>query len=58
MIYTGEKPYACIYPGYFKRFSQSSNLNAYEKTHELNKDNSINQGFNNNFGYYQMYQSQ
>ena len=57
-IHTGEKPYACTYPGCFKRFSQSSNLNAHEKTHELNKDNSINQGFNNNFGDYQMYQSQ
>ena len=39
-IHTGEKPYACTYPGCFKRFSQSSNLNAHEKSHELNKDNS------------------
>ena len=38
-IHTGEKPYACTYPGCFKRFSQSSNLNAHEKSHELNKDN-------------------
>ena len=39
-IHTGEKPYACTYPGCFKRFSQSSNLNAHEKTHELgNKEN-------------------
>lgn len=32
-IHTGEKPYACIFPGCFKRFSQSSNLTAHEKTH-------------------------
>ena len=40
-IHTGEKPYACTYPGCFKRFSQSSNLNAHEKTHEImgNKEN-------------------
>ena len=40
-IHTGEKPYACTYPGCFKRFSQSSNLNAHEKTHEMmgNKEN-------------------
>ena len=57
-IHTGEKPYACTYPGCFKRFSQSSNLNAHEKTHELNKDNFNNQGINNNFGDYQMYQNQ
>lgn len=36
-IHSGEKPYACIYPGCFKRFSQSSNLSAHEKTHELLK---------------------
>ena len=42
-IHTGEKPYACTYPGCFKRFSQSSNLNAHEKTHELgNKENNFN----------------
>ena len=57
-IHTGEKPYACTYPGCFKRFSQSSNLNAHEKTHELNKDNYSNQGINNTFGDYQMYQNQ
>ena len=34
-IHSGEKPYACIYPGCFKRFSQSSNLSAHEKTHQL-----------------------
>ena len=45
-IHTGEKPYACTYPGCFKRFSQSSNLNAHEKTHEINKDN-FNYGYNN-----------
>ena len=34
-IHTGEKPYVCSYPGCFKRFSQSSNLSAHEKTHTL-----------------------
>lgn len=34
-IHTGEKPYACIFPGCFKRFSQSSNLTAHEKTHSI-----------------------
>lgn len=34
-IHTGEKPYACTYPGCFKRFSQSSNLTAHERTHSL-----------------------
>ena len=34
-IHTGEKPYACTAPGCFKRFSQSSNLTAHEKTHTL-----------------------
>lgn len=38
-IHTGEKPYACMYPGCFKRFSQSSNLSAHEKTHEMAKGN-------------------
>lgn len=32
-IHTGEKPYACITPGCFKRFSQSSNLAAHERSH-------------------------
>ena len=36
-IHSGEKPYACVYPGCFKRFSESSNLSAHEKTHELMK---------------------
>ena len=36
-IHSGEKPYACIFPGCFKRFSQSSNLSAHEKTHEIQK---------------------
>ena len=36
-IHSGEKPYACVFPGCFKRFSQSSNLSAHEKTHELMK---------------------
>ena len=56
-IHTGEKPYACTYPGCFKRFSQSSNLNAHEKTHELNKEN-YNYQFNNQYGDFQMFQSQ
>ena len=34
-IHTGEKPYVCSFPGCFKRFSQSSNLSAHEKTHLL-----------------------
>lgn len=41
-IHTGEKPYACMYPGCFKRFSQSSNLSAHEKTHEIAKANNYN----------------
>ena len=31
--HTGEKPYQCSYPGCLKRFTQSSNLAAHEKTH-------------------------
>ncbi|CAI2360155.1 unnamed protein product [Moneuplotes crassus] len=31
--HTGEKPYICTYPGCGKRFTQSSNLTAHEKTH-------------------------
>jgi hypothetical protein len=38
--HTGEKPYICTFPGCGKRFTQSSNLTAHEKTH-LNKDNSV-----------------
>ena len=57
-IHTGEKPYACTYPGCFKRFSQSSNLNAHEKTHEIIKINFNYQGLNNNYGDYQMCQTQ
>ena len=55
-IHTGEKPYACTYPGCFKRFSQSSNLNAHEKTHEINnKDNfSFNQNIIGNFNEFQI----
>ena len=58
-IHTGEKPYACTYPGCFKRFSQSSNLNAHEKTHELNKDNyNYNFQYSNQYGDFQIYQNQ
>lgn len=37
-IHTGEKPYACSFPGCFKRFSQSSNLAAHEKSHYIEKE--------------------
>ena len=54
-IHTGEKPYACMHPGCFKRFSQSSNLSAHEKTHEISKNNytsSNNYSLNDYNGYY------
>ena len=54
-IHTGEKPYACMHPGCFKRFSQSSNLSAHEKTHEISKNNynsSSNYALNDYNGYY------
>jgi len=38
-IHTGEKPYGCSFPGCFKRFSQSSNLAAHERSHNIEKDN-------------------
>ena len=44
--HTGEKPYICSYPGCDKRFTQSSNLTAHEKTHKeqqsLQKENGLN----------------
>lgn len=35
--HTGEKPYQCSFSGCFKRFTQSSNLTAHEKTHQLHE---------------------
>ena len=45
--HTGEKPYICSYPGCEKRFTQSSNLTAHEKTHkeqskEAKNDSNVN----------------
>jgi len=37
-IHTGEKPYICTFQGCFKRFSQSSNLSAHEKSHHLERE--------------------
>jgi len=34
-IHTGEKPYVCKFPGCSKRFTQSSNLAAHEKSHYM-----------------------
>jgi len=34
-IHTGEKPYQCTFPGCMKRFTQSSNLSAHERTHYI-----------------------
>ena len=36
--HTGEKPYVCKVPGCNKRFTQSSNLTAHEKTHYNNRE--------------------
>lgn len=36
--HTGEKPYFCSYAGCDKRFTQSSNLTAHEKTHKEMQD--------------------
>lgn len=51
-IHTGEKPYACTFPGCFKRFSQSSNLCAHEKTHSMKNVNSSSFGGLNSFAGY------
>lgn len=34
-IHTGEKPYQCSFTGCMKRFTQSSNLTAHERTHYM-----------------------
>ena len=40
-IHTGEKPYSCSFTGCLKRFSQSSNLTAHEKSHRLDGEEHI-----------------
>lgn len=40
-IHTGEKPYACSFGGCLKRFSQSSNLTAHEKSHHIDYDENV-----------------
>ena len=37
-IHTGEKPYQCSFAGCMKRFTQSSNLTAHERTHYMTED--------------------
>ena len=47
-INTGEKPYVCSFECCYKRFSQSSNLSAHEKTHYLPKEDENNSVSKNN----------
>ena len=46
--HTGEKPYFCSYVGCDKRFTQSSNLTAHEKTHKEAEGMNNNSSHNNN----------